>query len=112
MAADLYASQPAPKYSVPWLVGDTVLGQDGPGFRASRPQRRRQSMGQGHQGLRHLTVPPPNAKLLANGVVVVTVSLGPEPVVVPDLATLDRAQATTALRSTACASGRSTTARA
>jgi serine/threonine-protein kinase len=44
--------------------------------------------------------PAPNAKLLANGIVAVTVSLGPEPVRVPDLATLDVAQATTALRST------------
>ena len=57
-------------------------------------------MGQGGQGLRHLPVPGANTKLLADGIVAVTVSLGPEPVRVPDLATLDVAQATTALHST------------
>jgi serine/threonine-protein kinase len=49
--------------------------------------------------------PAPNAKLSANGVVAVTVSLGPEPVRVPDLATLDVAQAATALRSAGLRTG-------
>jgi eukaryotic-like serine/threonine-protein kinase len=100
VAADLYASQPAPKYSVPWLVGDTVAGArtvlvaEHLGLNVAASQWDKATKGSVIS-----QSPPPNTKLLANGVVAVTVSLGPEPVVVPGLATLDLAQATTALRS-------------
>ena len=101
VAADLYASQPASKYPVPWLVGDTVAGArtvlvaEHLGLSVAASQWDKAT-----KGSIISQSPPPNAKLLANGVVAVTVSLGPEPVAVPDLATLDLAQATTALRST------------
>jgi serine/threonine-protein kinase len=101
VAADLYASQPAPTYSVPWLVGDTVSGArtvlvaEHLGLSVAASQWDKAAKGSVIS-----QYPAPNAKLLTNGIVAVTVSLGPEPVRVPDLATLDVAQATTALRST------------
>jgi serine/threonine protein kinase/beta-lactam-binding protein with PASTA domain len=106
VAADLYTSQPAPKYSVPWLVGDTVAGArtvlvaEHLGLSVAASQWDRATKGSVIS-----QSPAPNAKLLANGVVAVTVSRGPEPVRVPDLATLDVAQAATALRSTGLRSG-------
>lgn len=101
VAADLYAAQPAPTYSVPWLVGDTVSGArtalvaEHLGLSVAASQWDKAAKGSVIS-----QSPAPNAKLLANGIVAVTVSLGPEPVRVPDLATLDLAQATAALRST------------
>jgi beta-lactam-binding protein with PASTA domain/tRNA A-37 threonylcarbamoyl transferase component Bud32 len=106
VAADLYTSQPATKYSVPWLVGDTVAGArtvlvaEHLGLSVAASQWDKATKGSVISQF-----PAPNAKLLANGVVAVTVSLGPEPVLVPDLATLDVVQATTALRSTGLRSG-------
>lgn len=106
VAADLYTSQPAPKYSVPWLVGDTVAGArtvlvaEHLGLSVAASQWDRATKGSVIS-----QSPAPNAKLLANGLVAVTVSRGPEPVRVPDLATLDVAQATTALRSAGLRSG-------
>jgi eukaryotic-like serine/threonine-protein kinase len=101
VAADLYASRPAPTYSVPWLVGDTVSGArtvlvaEHLGLSVAASQWDKAA-----KGSVILQSPAPTAKLLANGIVAVTVSLGPEPVRIPDLSTLDLAQATTALRST------------
>ena len=106
VAADLYASQPAPTYSVPWLVGYTVSGArtvlvaEHLGLSVAASQWDKATKGSVIS-----QSPAPNAKLLANSVVAVTVSLGPEPVRVPDLATLDVAQATTALRSSGLRSG-------
>jgi serine/threonine-protein kinase len=99
-AAGLYASSPAPTYSVPWLVGDTVAGArtvlvaEHLGLSVAARQ-----WDNAAKGSVISQDPAANAKLLANNIVAVTVSLGPEPVRVPDLATLDLAQATTALRS-------------
>ncbi|HUC15403.1 MAG TPA: PASTA domain-containing protein [Acidimicrobiales bacterium] len=99
VAAELNASQPAPKYPVPWLVGDTVAGArtvlvaEHLGLSVAASQWDKAAKGSVIS-----QDPPPNAKLLANTIVAVTVSLGPEPVRVPDLATLDVAQATRALR--------------
>jgi beta-lactam-binding protein with PASTA domain len=99
VAAELNASQPAPKYPVPWLVGDTVAGArtvlvaEHLGLSVAASQWDKAAKGSVIS-----QDPAPNAKLLANNIVAVTVSLGPEPVRVPDLATLDVAQATTALR--------------
>ena len=101
VAADRYASQPAPTYSVPWLVGDTVSGARA--VLVAEHLGLSVAAGQWDKAAKGSVIsqyPAPSAKLLANGVVAVTVSLGPEPVRVPDLATLDVAQATTALRST------------
>jgi len=101
VAAGLYASSPAQTYSVPWLVGDTVAGArtvlvaEHLGLSVAATQWDKAAKGSVIS-----QDPAANAKLLANGIVAVTVSLGPEPVRVPDLATLDLAQATTALRST------------
>jgi eukaryotic-like serine/threonine-protein kinase len=101
VAVDLYASQPAPTYSVPWLVGYTVSGArtvlvaEHLGLSVAASQWDKATKGSVIS-----QSPAPNAKLLANGVVAVTVSLGPKPVRVPDLATLDVAQATAALSST------------
>jgi eukaryotic-like serine/threonine-protein kinase len=106
VAADLYTSQPAPTYSVPWLVGDTVAGArtvliaEHLGLSVAASQWDKAS-----KGSVIAQSPAPNAKLLANGVVAVTISLGPEPVPVPDLATLDLSQATTALRSSSLRRG-------
>ena len=100
VAAGLYASSPAPTYSVPWLVGDTVAGArtvlvaEHLGLSVAASQWDKAAKGSVIS-----QDPAANAKLLANSIVAVTVSLGPEPVRVPDLATLDLAQATTALRS-------------
>jgi serine/threonine-protein kinase len=106
VAVDRYASQPAPSYSVPWLVGDTV-----PGARTVLVAERlglsvtANQWDKAAKGSVIFQYPAPNAKLSANGVVAVTVSLGPEPVRVPDLATLDVAQAATALRSAGLRTG-------
>ena len=100
VAAGLYASSPAPTYSVPWLVGDTVTGArtvlvaEHLGLSVAANQWDKAAKGSVIS-----QDPAANAKLQANSIVAVTVSLGPEPVRVPDLATLDLAQATTALRS-------------
>ncbi len=101
VAAGLYTSSPAPTYSVPWLVGDTVAGArtvlvaEHLGLSVAASQWDKAAKGSVIS-----QDPAANAKLVANSIVAVTVSLGPEPVRVPDLATLDVAQATTALRST------------
>ena len=101
VAAALYSSRPTPRYSVPWLVGDTVAGArtvlvaEHLGLSVAASQWDKAAKGSVIS-----QDPAPSAKLLTNSIVAVTVSLGPEPVRVPDLATLDVAQATTALRST------------
>ncbi len=100
VAAGLYASSPAPTYSVPWLVGDTVAGART--VLVAEHLGLSVAAGQWDKAAKGSVIsqdPAANAKLLANSIVAVTVSLGPEPVRVPDLATLDLAQATTALRS-------------
>jgi serine/threonine-protein kinase len=106
VAVDLYASQPATTYSVPWLEGYTVAGArtvlvaEHLGLSVAASQWDKATKGSVIS-----QSPAPNAKLFANGVVAVTVSRGPEPVPVPDLATLDVAQAARALRSTGLRSG-------
>jgi serine/threonine-protein kinase len=100
VAAELYASQPAPTYAVPWLVGDsavgarTALGSEHLDMAVTASQWDRAV-----KGSVIAQFPQPNVKLHANATVSVTVSLGPEPVRVPDLATLDLSQAATSLRS-------------
>jgi serine/threonine-protein kinase len=101
VGAALYTSQPAPSYSVPWLVGDTVAGArtvliaEHLGLSVAASQWDKAAKGSVIS-----QSPAPNTKLLAKGIVAVTISLGPEPVAVPNLATLNLAQASTALRST------------
>lgn len=100
VAAGLYVSQPAPTYAVPWLVGDSVAGARtvlvAEHLEITVATRQWDKAAKGSVIAQY---PQPGTKLHAKGAVSVTVSLGLEPVRVPDLATLDVAQATTVLRS-------------
>jgi len=99
-AAAVALSRPAPTYAVPKVEGDTLGGA-------------RAELAADHLQLSVVATqwsaaakasvisqyPVPGTRLRARSIVEVTVSLGPEPVPIPDLSTLDLAQATSELRS-------------
>jgi serine/threonine-protein kinase len=99
-AAAVVLERPAPTYSVPRLDGEALGGAR---VEAAADHLHLSVVGTQWDGAAKGSVitqyPVPGTKLRANSTVGVTVSLGPEPVAVPDLSTLDLAQATSELRS-------------
>jgi serine/threonine-protein kinase len=94
------ASRPAPTYPAPRLVGLSVARArsetEADHLRVVVVSRQ---WGTAPAGVVVSQYPPPGSQLKALMAVSVTVSLGPQPVSVPDLATLDLAQARAELRS-------------
>jgi len=101
VAAGLYLSRPAPTYAVPDVGGDSVAvarGLVGTEHLVLAIVARQWSS-TASRGLVVSQVPLAGTRLLAKQTVSVTVSLGPEPVAVPPLATFDLTQATSVLES-------------
>lgn len=98
--AAVVLSRPAPTYAVPRVEGDT-LGRARAELAADHLQLSVVAT-QWSAAAKAAVIsqyPVPGTRLHAKSTVEVTVSLGPEPVAVPDLSTLDLAQATSELRS-------------
>ena len=99
-AAAVVLGRPAPTYAVPRVDGDTLaharaaLAADHLHLSVAATQ-----WSAAGKGSVISQFPVPGTRLHAKSTVEVTISLGPEPVVVPDLSTLDVAQATSELRS-------------
>jgi serine/threonine-protein kinase len=92
--AGLVLTKPAPTYAVPALKGDGVA--QARGLLASRHLQLSVVGSQWDPAAKGSIVqqsPQPGVRLHAKATVSVTVSRGPQPVAVPDLATLDQAQA-------------------
>jgi serine/threonine-protein kinase len=100
VGADLYLTAPAPTYSVPGLQGDTLtaarLALSGEHLTLTVAARQWSSVTK--KGLVVSQVPVRGTVVQAKQTVAVTVSLGPEPVPVPSLATFDVVQASSVLK--------------
>jgi serine/threonine-protein kinase len=99
-AAAVVLGRPAPTYAVPRLGGEAVGAARA---ELAAGHLRLSVVGSQWDAAAKASVvsqyPVPGTRLHANSTVEVTLSLGPEPVAVPDLSTLDLAQATSELRS-------------
>jgi beta-lactam-binding protein with PASTA domain/tRNA A-37 threonylcarbamoyl transferase component Bud32 len=99
-AAAVVLGRPAPTYAVPRVDGD-ILAHARAALAADHLQLSVAATQWSAAATESVIsqFPVPGTRLHAKSTVEVTVSLGPEPVVVPDLSTLDVAQATSELRS-------------